>query len=113
MQTLDSDEVSIHIDASPEDVAWVVERWDSVVSRVVARGGSPEELQARDERDGMLGTRRRLAGVWETFLGTEPIRIEVRTDGSVHVLDGRHRIEAARRLGVAKLPAQIVRSGAR
>jgi len=72
------------VDASIEDVAWAVERWDSVVARVVARGGSQEELQARDERAGVLGTRRRLAGVWDTFL-RDPIVLSRARDGSVTV----------------------------
>lgn len=96
--------------ATPEDIGWAVERWDTVVSKVVARGGTLEELDARDARDGTVGTRRRLGGVWDMFLSdSSRITVSVRTDGSLDVGDGRHRIEVARSLGVRSLPMHVRR----
>ena len=43
-----------------------------------------------------------------TFLGSDPIRVSRRSDGSYSVDGGRHRVELARRLGIRSLPVRII-----
>jgi len=102
------------VHATKDDVGWAVERWDSVVSKVMARGGTLDELNARDARDGTTGTMRRLGGVWDTFISdSSRITITERADGTFDVIDGRHRIETARSLGIRSLPMSVKRMGPR
>ena len=95
--------------ASRPDVEWAVDRWAEVVSKVAARGGSRDELAARDERDGTVGTMRQLANVWDMFLGDDPITLSEASDGALEVTDGRHRLLVASEIGIKHLPARIIR----
>lgn len=96
--------------ASREDIAWAVERWDSVVSKVVARGGGLAELEDRDRREGAKpGSMRELSRAYECFTGGDRIRVEPRGDGTYGVIGGRHRLQVAKELGVHSLPVEIVR----
>jgi hypothetical protein len=40
------------------------------------------------------------------FVGSDPISVERRPDGSVVVINGRHRIEIVPGLGITRLPAK-------
>lgn len=97
--------------ASRSDIEWAVDRWDTVVSKVVARGGSREELAERDQREGTAGTMRQLAGVWDMFLGSDPVTLSPRQGGGYDVVGGRHRLLVAREMGVNHLPARVLRGG--
>jgi hypothetical protein len=66
---------------------------------------------ARDDftaRDAARGARppRSYAEVYDMFLDKDPIQIDRRPDGTLHVGSGRHRIEIARELGITRLPAK-------
>jgi ParB-like chromosome segregation protein Spo0J len=39
--------------------------------------------------------------------GSHPNRLDRRPDGTLNVVNGRHRIEIARELGITSLPAQV------
>ena len=39
---------------------------------------------------------------------SRPVRVRKLTDGKFVIEDGRHRVEAARRLGIKKLPIEDV-----
>jgi hypothetical protein len=60
-------------------------------------------------RDGTRGAPpfRRTADVYDMILGSDPLRVEQRADGTLNVINGRHRIEIARELGVIHLPAAV------
>lgn len=49
-----------------------------------------------------------LSGKYDT-LGTAPIVLWERTDGRLEVITGRHRLDLAKRTGLAKIPSQIVK----
>jgi hypothetical protein len=89
------------------DVRWAVDRWDTQVSHQVGRGATHDDLEALDRASGASG-HRRLAGVWDTFIA-DPIVLDEDDAGRLTVVSGRHRLEAARQLGVARLPARIRR----
>lgn len=98
------------VHATRADVEWAVDRWDTVVSKVAARGGGRDELAARDERDGTTGTMRQLAGVWDMFLGSDAITVSEEAGGGLSVVDGRHRLLVAAEMGVERLPARVIRA---
>ena len=52
----------------------------------------------------------RLSGEYER-LGTAPIVVWLRRDGSMVIITGRHRLDLARRMGEKTIPAQIVHEG--
>lgn len=89
------------------DYRWLVETWDAVVAPGLARGLTRDDFAARDaKRDAQPG--RRTTDVYDCFLGdTDRIRLTRRPDGSFDVINGRHRIEVARQLGVTSLPGEV------
>ncbi|MBT2536280.1 ParB N-terminal domain-containing protein [Arthrobacter sp. ISL-69] len=90
---------------------WACEKWDLVVSNAVSHGQNREDLAKRDTLSGAPNpSMRQLAHVWDLFLGGDPIDVTAKPDGSFEVNGGRHRLEAARRLGISHLPA-VVRGG--
>lgn len=97
------------VHAARADVEWAVDRWETVVSKVAARGGSRDELAARDNRDGTTGTMRQLTGVWDMFLGVDAITLSEGAGGDLTVVDGRHRLLVAAEMGVEHLPARVIR----
>jgi len=46
--------------------------------------------------------------VYRSYFGPEAVAVEPRPDGNFAVLNGRHRIEAAREVGLKKIPARVV-----
>jgi hypothetical protein len=94
--------------ATAADYVWAVQAWDSVVRPSVAGGATREDFERRDsERDAPAF--RRLADVYDLFLGeSDRIVLSRGSDGILTVTNGRHRIEAARRVGVTSLPAKVL-----
>lgn len=92
--------------ASLTDYRWAVETWATVVGPGVAAGLGREAFEERDSREGRVGLRR-LGGVYDLFLGDDRIVYSRRPDGSLDVINGRHRIEVARSLGIEQLPGKI------
>lgn len=94
-------------DTTRADYRWAVETWHSVVRPAVERGADRSYFEQRD-RDRSAPPRRRSADVFDLFLGTtDRIVVSRRGDGSLDVVNGRHRIEVARELGVVHLPATV------
>jgi hypothetical protein len=60
-----------------------------------------------DQKTGVVPGER-LSGEYER-LGTAPIVVWLRRDGSMVIITGRHRLDLARRMGEKTIPAQIVR----
>jgi hypothetical protein len=46
--------------------------------------------------------------VYHSYYGPEAVAVEPKPDGAYTVLNGRHRIEAAREVGLKKIPARVV-----
>lgn len=87
---------------------WACEKWDTVVSKAISEGQDREDLAKRDRLSGAPETSmRQLAHVWDLFLGGEHIVLYAKPDGSYEVNGGRHRLEAAKRLGITHLPAEV------
>lgn len=97
-----------HGGASVVDYRWAVETWEGVVRAGVGRGLKRDDFAARDEARG-AAPMRRTADVYDLFLGdTDRIVLSKRADGTYDVVNGRHRVEAARQLGINSLPARVV-----
>lgn len=94
--------------ATRADYAWATETWANVVAPGIARGQTRQDFA---ERDGARNAPplRRTADVYDLFTGDSRIVLSRRGDGSLDVVNGRHRIEAARDLGIQSLPARIIR----
>ncbi|MFC9420041.1 ParB N-terminal domain-containing protein [Bacillus mobilis] len=94
--------------ASPADYAWACEKWDRVVSKAISQGQGRDDLVQRDNSSGATpDSMRNLADVWDIFLGSEAIRLDAKADGSYEVINGRHRLQIARNLGITHLPALV------
>jgi hypothetical protein len=91
---------------SRADYRWAVTIWDEVVRPGLDRGMSRDDFASRDEARSAPALRR-TADVYDMFLGSDPLRAERRADGTLNVINGRHRIEIARELGIAHLPAVV------
>jgi len=89
------------------DYRWAVETWETVVRPGVLAGQSRADFAARDAARGREIGLRRTAGVYDMFLGDDPIAVSRRSDGSFSVNSGRHRIAIARQLGITHLPGKI------
>jgi hypothetical protein len=87
------------------DYRWAVTIWDEVIRPGLDKGMIRDDFAARDAAHGARPPRS-YAEVYDMFLGKDPIQIDRRPDGTLHVGSGRHRIEIARELGVIRLPAK-------
>lgn len=87
------------------DYRWAVTTWDEVIRPGLDKGMTRDNFAARDAARGARPPRS-YAEVYDMFLGRDPIQIDRRPDGTLHVGSGRHRIEIARELGVTRLPAK-------
>lgn len=89
------------------DYRWAVETWHTVVSPGVKSGMTREDFERRDtERN--AGLFRQSAKVYDLFLGdTDRLRLSPRQDGTYDVVNGRHRVQVARELGINALPASL------
>lgn len=89
---------------TPADYRWAVEKWDTVIAPGIEAGMGRDGFARKDaEVDAPDG--RRLAGVYDAMLN-RPITLARRADGSIDVNGGRHRLDAARQLGVTHLPVK-------
>ena len=70
---------------------------------------SGEVQQFKADADPLTGVVEPLRAAEYERLGTAPIVVWERTDGSMEVITGRHRLDLARRLGLETIPAQVVR----
>jgi predicted nucleic acid-binding protein len=89
------------------DYRWALTTWDQVVRPGLERGMSRDDFAVRDQARGARPLRR-AADVHDMILGTDSLRVERRVDGTLNVINGRHRIEIARELGIAHLPAAVL-----
>lgn len=91
---------------SRADYRWAVQTWNDTVGPGVASGKTRDDFADRDARSNapML---RRTADVFDMFLGTDRLRAERRSDGSLHILNGRHRLLIAKELGITNLPGEV------
>lgn len=92
--------------ASRADYRWAVQTWSDTVAPGVAKGMTRDDFTARDERNGAPPLRR-TADVYDMFLGTDRIRVDRRPDGTLNIVNGRHRLQVARELGITSLPGQV------
>lgn len=91
---------------SRADYRWAVQTWDDIVGPGVAAGKTREDFAARDARSNAR-TLRRTADVYDLFLGSNRILAERRSDGTLDVVNGRHRLLIARELGIKTLPGKL------
>jgi len=88
------------------DYRWMVQAWEEVVRPGLRRGLTRDDFAARDAERGVPVTRS-IANVHDIFL-CDPVQVERRPDGKLGVLNGRHRIEIARELGISTLPGVVI-----
>ena len=89
------------------DYRWAVQTWNDTVGPGVARGMTRDDFAARDSTAAGARPLRRTADVYDMFLGSDCIRADRRPDGSLNIVNGRHRLQIARELGIKDLPARI------
>lgn len=90
------------------DIMWACETWETKIAPAFAGGVDREAWEAKDRDNGVEPvSMRRSAGVWDTFLGNDPIVVRPQADGSFYVENGRHRVQAFQELGIKHLPARI------
>ena len=93
------------------DLEWAASTFRDVVLPHVLAGGTRDELRERDRAAGNVVGLRRLEGAWEVYLGDDIPAVTV--DGSgriVSVNNGRHRILAAKRVGLPWIPMRVYRT---
>ncbi len=99
--------------SGPEDFAKVslaemkdgIAKLESTVLPVVARGGGLAELRVRDTHGRGRGAS--YTDVYEAFFGATSIKLARKPDGRYEVINGRHRIWAARQIGLDTLPVLV------
>lgn len=91
---------------SRADYRWAVQTWNDTVGPGVASGKTREDFAERDARSNAK-LLRRTADVYDMFLGTDRIRVDRQSDGSLNIVNGRHRLLIARELGIKILPGQV------
>lgn len=94
--------------ATRGDYEWAVRTWHDVISPGVARGLTRGDFEAMDNASGAPAFRR-VAAAYDLFLGdSDRLKFTRRPDGKLEVINGRHRIEVARALGIGALPGKII-----
>jgi hypothetical protein len=89
-----------------ENARWAVERWNDSIAPGIAAGATRADFEDYDNRTG-APERRRLANVWDMFLGGDPIKSGgIGPNGKMTVTGGRHRIQAALSAGIRFLPVR-------
>ena len=91
---------------SRADYRWAVQAWNDTVGPGVASGKTREDFAERDARSNAQPLRR-MADVYDMFLGTDRIRADRQSDGSLNIVNGRHRLLIAKELGIKNLPGQV------
>lgn len=83
---------------------------NEVVLPWVRAGAVKDDFYALDRAigndDGTGRNERSFTRTYELFFGTNPIKVDRTTDGSASITDGRHRIYAAKELGITSLPVR-------
>ena len=92
--------------ATRADYRWAVQVWNDIVGPGVGQGATRDDFAVRDERN-EAPPLRRLADVYDMFLGTDRIRVNRLADGSLNVINGRHRLQIASDLGIDSLPGEV------
>lgn len=95
-----------HHGNSHADYRWMVDTWETTVRPGIDRGATRADFAARDEARG-AATNRQTASVYDTFMGSDRIVVERRSDGTLSPTNGRHRIAMARSLGITHLPGRL------
>ena len=93
--------------ADISDYRWAVETWETTVRPGVLAGKTREDFARRDEELGQQSGFRRSAGVYDMFLGDDPVQFSRRANGRLDVASGRHRVAIARQLGLTHLPGRL------
>jgi hypothetical protein len=88
------------------DYRWAVQTWNDTVGPGVAAGKTREDFAEQDGRSNAQPLRR-TADVYDMFLGTDRIRADRQPDGSLNIVNGRHRLLIARELGIRNLPGEV------
>jgi hypothetical protein len=89
-----------------ENTRWAVERWNDTIAPGIASGATRQDFENYDNLHG-AGDWRKLAMVWDMFLGNDPIVAGgAGPNGKLGVVGGRHRIQAAIAVGVRFLPVR-------
>lgn len=88
--------------ATMDDYRWAAATWDTKVRPGLESGMTRDDFAAIDAANGYPPLRR-LADVHDMFLGSDPIHVS-----GGEVIGGRHRIQAARDVGITHLPARIL-----
>jgi len=91
---------------SRADYRWAVQTWNDTVGPGVASGKTREDFAERDANSNAQPLRR-TADVYDMFLGSDRIRAERQSDGSLNIINGRHRLLIARELGIKNLPGEV------
>lgn len=91
---------------SRADHRWAVQTWNDTVGPGVASGKTRDDFAERDARSNAQPLRR-TADVFDMFVGTDRIRAERRPNGSLNIINGRHRLLIARELGIKDLPGEV------
>ncbi|HEY1704275.1 MAG TPA: hypothetical protein VGG75_31660 [Trebonia sp.] len=92
---------------SRADYRWAVQTWNDTVGPGIARGMTRNDFAARDNREPPAPSLRRTVDVYDMFLGSDAIRADRRPDGSLNIINGRHRLQIARELGIKDLPGRV------
>lgn len=90
---------------TPRDLEWAHHAFLDVVAPTLGAGMGIDDLRARDAAEGRVGTRS-YADTYSGFLSDSAIKLDADGDG-FRVLNGRHRIWVARRLGLREVPARV------
>lgn len=93
--------------ANRSDYEWATETWASTVASGIDRGLTRDDFAERDTQR-KAPPFRRTADVYDLFTGDSQITLSRRANGTLEVINGRHRIEVARHLGIHSLPARII-----
>lgn len=92
--------------ATRADYRWAVQTWSDTVGPGISLGMSRSDFEARDVLSGAPPFRR-TADVYDMFLGDGHIRVNQQKDGSLNIINGRHRLQIARDLGIQSLPGRV------
>lgn len=91
---------------SRADYRWAVQTWSDTVGPGVASGKTRDDFVARDAASNAQPLRR-TADVYDMFLGSDRIRADRQPNGSLNIINGRHRLLIARELGIRILPGDV------
>ncbi|WP_433653835.1 hypothetical protein ACQPW1_24705 [Nocardia sp. CA-128927] len=101
---------SFKSDASPTDLEWGLEAFNSVIVNALRLGKGIDYFRERDAIEKRYGARS-YADTYTWFFGEqEALQVGRRADGTFEVHNGYHRIWVARRMGLTDIPARVVQA---